>query len=55
MASGGTIPVELGIFSSFRVSVEALPSAACHCNELKQKVVALKEALREYELEDETI
>ena len=47
VASGGTIPVELGSFSSFRVSVEALPSAACDCNELKQKVVALMEALRE--------
>ena len=55
VASGGIIPVELGSFSSFRVSVEALPSAACDCNELKQKVVALKEAVREYELEDETI
>ena len=55
VASGGTIPVELGSFSSFRVSVEALPSAACDCHELKQKVIALKEAFREYELEDETI
>ena len=49
VASGGTIPVELGSFSCFRVSVEALRSAACDCNELKQKVVALKEALREYQ------
>ena len=55
VASGGTKPVELDSFSSFRVGVEALPSAACDCNELKQKVVALKEALRECEMEDETI
>ena len=44
VASGGTIPVEFDSFSSFRVSVEALPFAACDCNELKRKVVALKEA-----------
>ena len=53
VASGGRVSSGTNALSILKVVVE--PMQSCDCNQLKHEIVLLKEAVREYELQDEVL